>query len=227
MRSAPAHPHPHRAGTRRSPSTPPEACKRARQSADPPPMGVGRGSGPPCVARGQQMARATLGAIAPPCRACAAATHHPACKRALLALQLRLGDVADELEHHPAGLRLHAVGGLLETKIWRDASCHTSSTRVSWCASTGEGKVSTGRECSGIEVCERSRVPHTCSGGCGAHGSGRARESWQMYGRLAELAPGAGGGVPEQAQIISHNSIGTRYSSTSPLVVVKEEDTPC
>ena len=87
--------------------------------------------------------------------------------------------------------------------------------------------MSTGRECSGIEVRERSRVPHTCSGGCGAHGSGRARESWQMYGRLAELAPGAGGGVPEQAQIISDNSIGTRYSSTSPLVVVKEEDTPC
>lgn len=54
-----------------------------------------------------------------------------ACKRAPLALRPRLGDVADELEHHPAGLRLHAVGGLLESKIWRDASCHTSSTRVS------------------------------------------------------------------------------------------------
>ena len=87
--------------------------------------------------------------------------------------------------------------------------------------------MSTDCECSGIEVRERSRVPHTCSGGCGAHGNGRACESWQMYGRLAELAPGAGGGVPEQAQIISDNSIGTRYSSTSPLVVVKEEDTPC
>ena len=85
--------------------------------------------------------------------------------------------------------------------------------------------MSTGRECSGIEVRERSRVPHTCSGGCGAHGSGRACESWQMYGRLAELAPGAGGGVPEQAQIFSDNSIFTTYSSTSCLIVVKEE--PC
>ena len=192
--SAPAHPHPHRAGTRRSPSTPPEACKRARQSADPPPMGVGRGSSPPCVARGQQMARATRGAIAPPCRACAAATHHPACKRALLALQLRLGDVADELEHHPAGLRLHAVGGLLESKIWRDASCHTSSTRVSWYASTGEGRVSTGRECSGIEVRERSRVPHpharadAARTGAGARAKvGRCMAGWQSWHRaLAE-----------------------------------------
>ena len=85
--------------------------------------------------------------------------------------------------------------------------------------------VSTGRECSGIEVCERSRVPYTCSGGCDAHESRRARESWQMYGRLAELAPGAGGGVPEEAHCTRLHEIGTIYSSSSCLVVVKEE--PC
>jgi hypothetical protein len=87
--------------------------------------------------------------------------------------------------------------------------------------------VSTGRECSGIEVRERSRVPHTYSGGCGAHGSGRARESWQIYGRLAELAPGAGGGVPEEAHFTSLHEIGAIYSSSAPLIAVMGEHKGC
>ena len=87
--------------------------------------------------------------------------------------------------------------------------------------------MSTYRECSGVEVRERSRVPHTCLSGCGAHGSGRAREGWQICGRLAELAPGAGGGVPEETQMISDDEIGTTYSSSSPLVAVKGEHRGC
>ena len=87
--------------------------------------------------------------------------------------------------------------------------------------------MSTDRECSGIEVRERSRVPHTCSGGCGAHGNGRACESWQMYGRLAELAPGAGGGVPEEAHCTRLHEIGAIYSSSTPLIAVKGEHRGC
>ena len=60
-----------------------------------------------------------------------------------------------------------------------------------------------------------------------ARAGARRRESWQMYGRLAELAPGAGGGVPEEAQRIPEDEKIATYLPSSPPVVAKGEDTPC
>jgi len=185
--------------TRRSPSTPTHARTLTHQASWATLWPTRAPRGRLGCEEGHRTARTTRRAIAPACSAHAATTHGHACKRSSLARPPQLGDEGDELEHPLADLRLHAVGGLQQPKICRDSACHKSSTRVSSSQARREGKVSTGRECSGFELRERARVPHTCLGGCGAHGSGRAREGWQMYGRLAELAPGAGGGLDLEA----------------------------
>ena len=104
---------------------------------------------------------------------------------------------------------------------------HSKEERGCIGASTGEGEVSTGRKSGALDRHGRPRAPRGRLGGCSAHRSGRAREVWQTCGGFAELAPGAGGSVPEEAHCTRLHEIGTIYSSSTPLAAVKDEHRRC
>ena len=152
-----------------------QKCTSGAQDRHRPNCTVQRGTGK----RARRVARST-----PVCQYMRATTNLSMCRRWHWLLRPLLGDEADELEYHLADLRPDAVGGLLQPNFFRDTSCHKSSTCVSWCASTEQGKVSKGHECSEFELHERARVPRACSDGCGARRSGRALESEKIYGGL-------------------------------------------
>ena len=117
---------------RRSPcSTPTYARTLPKQNAGATLCRTGSPLGRLGCAEGHRTARTTRPAIAPACDAHAAATHGCACKRSPHSCPPQLGDEGDELKHHLDYLRLHAVGGVLQPEICRDAACHKSSTRIS------------------------------------------------------------------------------------------------